>query len=151
MSSYKHILVACDLHSEDDDPVTAKAQDLAKMTGAKLSLIHVVELIYTLSPEDGGIHMTQWQEEMTEAARKRLASLGEKLGVAKEDQHVLIGSAKEAILQEAATLKADLIVLGSHRRRGIQAFLLGSTAEGVLHKAPCDVFAVQVANVPATV
>ena len=52
------------------------------------------------------------------------------------------GTTVEKILQERDRLQADLIVLGSHGRHGL-ALLLGSTANGVLHHAKCDVLAVR--------
>lgn len=55
--------------------------------------------------------------------------------------HVLvpIDSANKLILQEAAAWNADLIVLGSHGRRGIKRFLIGSVSESVAMHAACSV------------
>ena len=52
-------------------------------------------------------------------------------------------STKEGILGAAKEHGADLIVVGSHGRHGL-ALLLGSTANAVLHGAPCDVLAVRI-------
>lgn len=49
------------------------------------------------------------------------------------------GLVVETICSLAKTWKAELIVIGSHGRRGFQHFLLGSVAEAVLKKAPCSV------------
>lgn len=53
--------------------------------------------------------------------------------------HVRTGTPAEVILQSAADLNADMIVLGTHRRSGLEKLLLGSVAERVLHEAPCPV------------
>lgn len=50
---------------------------------------------------------------------------------------------KLVILEQAKKLHTDLIVMGSHGRHGI-SLLLGSTANGVIHHAQCDVFVVRV-------
>jgi universal stress protein A len=53
------------------------------------------------------------------------------------------GAPKQEIVRVADDEKAELIVIGSHGRHGLQ-LLLGSTANGVLHLAKCDVLAVRV-------
>jgi nucleotide-binding universal stress UspA family protein len=56
---------------------------------------------------------------------------------------VLSGSPKEIILEEAKKWKADLIVVGSHGRRGLKRFLLGSVSEAVAMNAHCSVVVVR--------
>ena len=53
-----------------------------------------------------------------------------------------MGSPKTEIVRVANEHKVDLIIVGSHGRHGL-ALLLGSTANGVLHHATCDVLAVR--------
>jgi universal stress protein A len=72
-----------------------------------------------------------------------LADYVKQLGVADAGQHVAQGSTKNEITRLALELQADLIVMGSHGRHGL-ALLLGSTANAVLHAAPCDVLAIRV-------
>jgi nucleotide-binding universal stress UspA family protein len=55
----------------------------------------------------------------------------------------LSGNPKEVILEEAKNWNADLIVVGSHGRRGIKRLLLGSVSEAVAMKAPCSVVVVR--------
>jgi nucleotide-binding universal stress UspA family protein len=63
---------------------------------------------------------------------------------AKVDVKVLQGRAKEAILSHAEEWGSDLIVVGSHGRKGLQKFLLGSVAESILVQAPCSVEIVRI-------
>jgi len=56
---------------------------------------------------------------------------------------VLSGNPKEVILEEAKDWNADLIVVGSHGRRGLKRFLLGSVAEAVAMNAHCSVVVVR--------
>lgn len=51
------------------------------------------------------------------------------------------GDAREAIAQAATELKADLIVMGTHGRRGVTRALLGSVTESIIRRAPCAVLA----------
>ncbi|EAW31305.1 hypothetical protein GP2143_07144, partial [marine gamma proteobacterium HTCC2143] len=63
--------------------------------------------------------------------------------VGSDGQHIIVGRAENEIHSLAEELGAELIVVGSHGRHGI-ALLLGSTANGILHGATCDVLAVRV-------
>jgi nucleotide-binding universal stress UspA family protein len=56
---------------------------------------------------------------------------------------VLAGNPKEVILEEAEKWNADLIVVGSHGRRGFKRFLLGSVSEAVAMNAHCSVVVVR--------
>ena len=58
-------------------------------------------------------------------------------------QHLIFGRPQSEIQRVAEECEADLIVVGSHTRSGL-ARLLGSTANGVMDSAPCDVLAVHV-------
>src|SRR5208283_6218523 len=76
----------------------------------------------------------QEARELVERIAKELRSAGFKVDTAVE-----IGDIRERIIDSAADWHADLIVLGSHGRRGIQRFLLGSVAEFVARHANCSV------------
>ena len=67
----------------------------------------------------------------------------EKHGIDVEHQIIVLGKPEVEIHGAAKDLGTDLIVIGSHGRHGI-ALLMGSTANGVLHGASCDVLAVRV-------
>ena len=144
MENYKHILLAVDFY-EHCEAVANRAKDLANKFQAKLSIIHVVD---SLPITDAGYGADipfnmDLTTELMAGAKKRLAQLAEKLGVAEEDRLWLeLGSPKTEIIRVAEENKVDLIVIGSHGRHGL-ALLLGSTANGVLHHAACDVLAVR--------
>jgi universal stress protein A len=76
------------------------------------------------------------------SAKKSLIKMGEKLAVTEDRQWLEMGSPKLEIIRVANENDVDLIVVGSHGRHGL-ALLLGSTANGVLHHATCDVLAVR--------
>jgi nucleotide-binding universal stress UspA family protein len=56
------------------------------------------------------------------------------------------GDPKSKIIDQATQWNAELIVVGSHGRKGIERFLMGSVAEGVLHHAPCSVEIIRLSN-----
>ncbi len=145
MGKYKHILFAADLIPNDDHAVAEQACEIARETGAKLTILHVIEQqAYNYSTPFITADLLEWESQLEEKAREDLAALGEKLNVPKERQILLSGQAKGLILDTADSLEVDLIVVGSHGRHGLDLLLLGSTATGVLHGANCDVLAVRV-------
>ncbi len=144
MDGYKHILLATDF-SEHDVLVAQRAKALSTTYQAKLSIVHVAEnLPISTSIMDGQIlpFDIDLGEELSRLGKERLAKLGNELGVADDDLWFVIGSPKLEIVALAQENAVDLIVVGSHGRHGL-ALLLGSTANGVLHHAQCDVLAVR--------
>jgi nucleotide-binding universal stress UspA family protein len=80
--------------------------------------------------------MLEKQTEYIEGVAERLCAIGYKAhGVA------LLGTPSTMILQEAATLRSDLILMGTRGRQGITRFVLGSVSHAVLHQMPCPVLA----------
>lgn len=143
MDKYTHILVAIDF-SASSALLGARAVELQRLYGARLSFINVVEHI----PLEAGSELLMGPEfdleqQLVENARTRLSDYVTQLGVADAGQHVAQGSTKIEITRLALELQADLILVGSHGRHGL-ALLLGSTANAVLHAAPCDVLAIRV-------
>ncbi|MCK5121374.1 MAG: universal stress protein, partial [Methylococcales bacterium] len=143
MSHYKHILLAVDF-TEHGENVAKKAQELAKDNQAQLSVVHVVDDLpivdasyESIIPLDVGL-----TEQLIDMAEQRLIKMANKLAIAEDKQWLEIGSAPLEIVRIAEENDVDLIVVGSHGRHGL-ALLLGSTANGVLHHATCDVLAVR--------
>ena len=143
MSLYKHILFATDFTEHSLD-VAKKAKELAKTNQAQLSVVHVVDYIPItdatygpIIPYDGDL-----TEQLMNSAKERLAKLATDLSIDKKHQWLEMGSPKLELVRIAEENDVDLIVIGSHGRHGL-ALLLGSTANGVLHHATCDVLAVR--------
>jgi universal stress protein A len=143
MADYRQILVAVDFSTESR-VVVNKALDIARRNNAGLSLIHVVE--YTGSVYAGDIPLPEdleLDQRLADQAKGQLEAMAAELGIAESARIVEIGVPKREIVRIAGEQGADLIVIGSHGRHGLQ-LLLGSTANGVLHLAKCDVLAVRV-------
>lgn len=140
--SYQHILVAIDL-TEECHPVIAKAQAMARANGANLSLVHIVEPMAMAFGGDVPMDLSVLQQQQFDQARSRLDVLAEGYSdLPSEQRHIAYGQPRQEIHRMAEELKCDLIVVGSHGRHGL-AILLGSTANDLLHAAPCDVLAVR--------
>lgn len=142
MSQYQHLLLATDF-TELCVAVEQRAAEEAKLHGAKLSIIHVVEYLPQIYMDDVTLPPDpDLEQEMIRNARKQMLQVADRMGMPDAKQVVSSGTPKHAIVHYAKEAGIDLIVLGSHGRHGI-TLLLGSTADGVLHRAPCDVLAVR--------
>lgn len=145
MSDPKRILAAVDVGT-DAQPVLERAADLAKHYGSEVAVMHVVEVIPAdLSSEYILPQLQEVQDQLQAQAETRLREDIQRAGIAKAVIVTVQGSTKGELLRYARDQHIDLIVMGSHSRRGL-ARLLGSTAIGVLHAAPCDVYVVRLTD-----
>lgn len=142
MANYQHVLICVDL-SEEARQVADRAKAVASGSDTKVSIVHVIEPLSFAYGGDIPMDFSGVQEEIEKQAVSHLKTFAEDYGVAADDQHVLVGRAESEIHRFALEQDVDLIVVGSHGKHGL-ALLLGSTANGVLHGAHCDVLAVRV-------
>jgi nucleotide-binding universal stress UspA family protein len=139
----KHILVPTDL-SEGAEQALAYACELARTLDAEIHLLNVVT-VPALGVPELGVAMTatvidqlvvENQTALQELARGRCAArLGQVL--------IKAGDPRDMINRTAQELGVDLIVMGTHGRRGLTRALLGSVAESVVGSAPCAVLTVR--------
>jgi len=140
---YNKILLAIDFapHTES---LCEHAAELAKLHGAQLSLIHVVEPVVTDSAFDTLPPLpVDFDDVLVQQAQKRLEQLRERYGLEPDNVFLEIGVTKKEIIRVAEAQSTDLLLVGSHGRHGVE-LLLGSTANAILHHAPCDVLAVRI-------
>ncbi|AFL72852.1 universal stress protein [Thiocystis violascens] len=147
---YTHLLVAVDFEPESE-VVVARAQRLRHLTGARLTLLHVIEHIppsmeYLTLGYSGEIALPENREleaELLAVAVRQMDELGEQLDVAAPDRLVRVGATGHVIDDVAEELGADLVILGRHGRHGLLG-LFGSTARTVLRHSTCDVLCVKI-------
>ena len=141
---YDTILVAIDRTPEADE-VIASAIDVADQHSAQLTVLTVVNPVtYAYASYDPVSVAALPPEE--EVRKSVLADLTEKVkaaGLSADQADVRLGRPASVIKDTAKEIAADLIVMGSHCRQGL-GLLLGSTATGVLHGAPCDVLTLRI-------
>ncbi|MEZ5560375.1 MAG: universal stress protein [Pseudomonadales bacterium] len=145
MTEYRRIMLAVDL-TEESNVVAQRARRLADAFDAELHVVHVIEPLSLAYGGDIPMDLSTVQDQIHEQAKSHLAEFASHLGVPPERQHLIFGRPESEIQRTADSVNADVIVVGSHGRHGL-ALLLGSTANGVLHGARCDVLAVRVGQV----
>ena len=148
MSAYRRILLAIDL-TEESRQVAASAIAIANAFDAELHVVHVIEPLSLAYGGDIPMDLSSVQEQIHEQAKSHLAEFANELGVPADHQYLIFGRPESEIHRVAETNAMDLIIVGSHGRHGL-ALLLGSTANGVLHGASCDVLAVRVGTAEQT-
>lgn len=147
-----NILVAIDL-SESSQIVVGHAKKLVKALSAKMWLLHVANLNpdFSFSPVGSNEVVLQDVGRMRDAVAKKfhnehrlLQQFSQELRSAGLDCTALLveGSITETILNEAAKLSADMVILGTQGKGVVDRFFLGSTSGGILHKSPVPVLVV---------
>lgn len=145
MSRYQHILVAVDLKDSGDQVVAEQAQLLANASGAKLSVVHVVEPIYSYGVSPGSeLQIDDWENSLEDVAKDKLQQFADQYRIPANQQYLKVGIPTQVILETAKNVGADLIVLGHHGRHGIKSLFINDTAEETVHQTECDVLAVHV-------
>ena len=143
MKCYKHILLAVDF-SEDTDCLVKRVSETELLDDTNISIVHILDSIPMPDVSYGTIIALDDETDNTllEQEKVKLNEIGKFLNVPENQRWLIWGSPKEEICALAEQEKVDLIIVGSHGRHGL-ALLLGSTANDVLHHAPCDVLAVR--------
>lgn len=146
---YKNILVPID-GSKLSEKASREAVGLARVTGAKVTLFHCaadfpppvyMESAILAAQVTAGAFRKQavkHAQEVLEKAAKKVAG-----DVKVETLHAVSELPYDAIISAAAKVKADLIVMASHGRRGLSGFLLGSETQKVLTRSKVPVLVVR--------
>ncbi|HET6492874.1 MAG TPA: universal stress protein [Burkholderiales bacterium] len=145
---YKRILVPID-GSRTSTHGLKEALQLANDSKARMKLLHVVDQsVLALTPEMSAANIVDSLitagEKTLKGARALAARQGVKVETAMPES--LSGRVADVILDEARKWRADLIVMGTHGRRGISHMLLGSDAEAVVRSSPVPVLLVRGKN-----
>jgi len=138
------ILVPIDF-SDNARAVIEWASHLADGQHCKLVLFHAYHLPVEFQQLEGAYLPPDFWANVKAEAEESLARYEEELRQSGRlvESVVREGYAATAIVDEAAELGADLIVIGTHGLSGLKHMLLGSIAERVVQKAPCPVLTVK--------
>ncbi|MFK8068566.1 MAG: universal stress protein [Gammaproteobacteria bacterium] len=142
--NYQHILVATDF-SHYSENALQRAQKIARHDNSHLSIVHSIEPLnyygdsYMLSAIP--TYDENYEKQIFESITKQMQLLKKRFNALGANTEILWGTAGSTILNYAEAQNVDLIVMGSHGRRGL-AKLIGSTTNGVVNNARCDVLSV---------
>lgn len=130
---YNTILCAIE-NSDEAEKVLKKAYELSQLCNATLLVTHIIP--FKLLPKD-------YQKELKENALPSIEGKAKAIGIPLKNVKIKFGKPYEQICLLAEKKSVDLIILGTHSKKGLQA-LIGSTANGVANYAKCDVSLIKV-------
>ena len=154
---YQRILVPVD-GSPTSDRGLDEAIRLAQLTGGRLRLMHVVDELSLALGNAGGFSMAtpdMFQllrdagAQILAQARARVEAAALPVDTVLDD--TLGGRVCDLVVTQAKQWPADLIVIGTHGRRGVGRLVMGSGAEQILRLAPVPVLLVRAAEAPPAV
>ncbi|APS00219.1 universal stress protein [Pajaroellobacter abortibovis] len=134
MFPLKTILVATDF-SEISDRALTYAAELAEKFNARIVLLHAYEIPVFSFPDGAVVATVDIISKLTNSANNALQKSAQQIaqkGIAIEAL-LREGPPAEEVNRAVAEVEADLIVIGTHGRRGIARALLGSVAEKIIH------------------
>lgn len=145
--AYQHILVPVD-GSKISFSAVKQASEIAQVFGSQLTLVSLVvedplkdtDFYYT-SPIMKEYFIEAYNN--AEKALKEAVQIAQASGITAQSQIIKGQVSEETVAALATSLKVDLIVMGSHGRKGFQKFLLGSFAQDVLHSTQLPVLIVK--------
>jgi nucleotide-binding universal stress UspA family protein len=147
MNPFKRIMVATDF-TDASKPAFEEAIELAQKNGSELLIGHAYQPpnMFQADAVAPGVY-DEWDRNLRTQVEQKLQGLvddAKKAGVVAKPL-VLSGAAYEAIVDAAKENKTDLVVMGTHGRKGVSRFFLGSVASRVISTAPCPVMTVRAA------
>lgn len=143
MESAKKILVPVDF-SLGSEQAVAKAAELSRVMNASIELIHVYQLPVFALPDSSVTVSPTYVADLTDRAQRALDKHRDTLvadGV-QATTKLMEGIPAQVIVDRAAEIGAEMIVMGTHGHSGFKRFLLGSTAERVVRMATVPVLSV---------
>jgi nucleotide-binding universal stress UspA family protein len=141
---YKRILVPFD-GSDTSREALDSAIQLARESGGRLRIIHSLDELRYMTPYDYTVEVLETARSSANAALAQALELTMAAGVVAETA-LLEGldlRLGDVVADDARAWSADLVVVGTHGRRGVGRVLLGSGAEQIIRQAPVPVLAVR--------
>jgi len=138
--SFRRVLIAV-----DSTPLAVHAAELgielATTLGAEIAFVHAIEPGLSQAP---GVLPSDLIAEAEREGRRLIAGFRQLLPQSSSSlEFIQVGKPASEIVRTAKEWPADIIVIGSHGRHGIQRALLGSVAEAVMRHAPCPVLVIR--------
>ena len=140
--TYKRIVVPVD-GSPTSNKGLDEAAKLARGSGCRVLLLHVVDdMVAFSSPDGAGVNLVL--DALRASGKSVLAEAAQRARRARVQAETMLlekatGRVAEAIVEQAKRWRADLIVMGTHGRRGVNRLLLGSSAELVVRNSAIPV------------
>lgn len=146
---YKRILIPVD-GSETSNRAVVAALQMARENGGRIRLVHALDELAYLSGYEYSADLLKAARDQGSRVLEDAQLMAKSAGVPADGKLVETAGRRlgELVAEEARNWEADLVVVGTHGRRGMSRILLGSGAEQVLRLAPVPVLAVRTPHGP---
>jgi nucleotide-binding universal stress UspA family protein len=146
---YKRILIPVDGSETSNRAVVAGLQ-MARENGGRIRLVHALDELAYLSGYEYSADLLKAARDQGSRVLEDAQVMAKSAGVPADGKLVETAGRRlgELVAEEARNWEADLVVVGTHGRRGMSRILLGSGAEQVLRMAPVPVLAVRTPHAP---
>jgi nucleotide-binding universal stress UspA family protein len=144
-TAWKKILCPVDF-SDTSRAAMEAAIELAGRFDAELLLVHAYPIPGYTFPDGSAVASARMLQELADEASRHLSEwkgIAEQAGARRVSVESAVGDPAGEIVRAAADAKADLVVMGTHGRTGLEHALLGSIAERVVRRAKCPVLTVR--------
>ncbi len=138
---FKKILIATD-GSEKNRSALDEGLRIARACGSVVYAVYVIDMS-AFSSTSGEIPMGDTYRMLEEEGRQAMSRVQALAGDVSVEMSVLEGRPATEIVELAKTKDVDLLVIGTHGKKGLERLLLGSVAEAVIRSAPCKVLVVK--------
>jgi nucleotide-binding universal stress UspA family protein len=135
-AAYQRAVIAVDLTL--GSPKVLKAAKPYVENASQLEVLHATSVPYQDYVVMSDELAQEVRDDFTVSAEKDLRALVTKSGL-RADWRILAGDARLLIVEEAKVRDAELVVVGTHGRKGVRKLILGSVAEWIMTHAACDV------------
>lgn len=136
------VLICCDYSDAGEHILHEAHKFLAAFPGVEILVYSVIDVTQV---SVAGMYNNN---EMLNALEQEGKELGKKAGAIFSGSNIRflveVGYPVEMVLQKAANLPADLLILGTHGRTGLGRILIGSVAENILRHAPCNTLVIPI-------
>ena len=142
---FRTVLVPVDF-SDHSDYLMRVAISFAQDNKSELTIVHVVSTdLYVSSFYSSTINLPSIIVDIISEASSHMDEFLARFdfGGVKYSKEVIEGNVHKAIFSKSESIKADLIMMGTHGRTGLEHIVLGSTAEKVIRHAPCPVLTIK--------
>ena len=141
---YKRILVPVD-GSDTSTRALVAALQLARESGGRVRIAHVLDEMVFLSGYEYGANVLQMAREEAAKILEEALDAARAAGVPADSALLEVPARRlgDVVAEEAQRWEADLVVVGTHGRRGLGRVLMGSGAEQVVREAPVPVLVVR--------
>lgn len=143
---FRQILLPTD-GSPETDRATDHALDLAKRYGATLHVLYVVDT-NALPLDAHAQHVFEYLTEEGLLSEEMIVERADEFGIETVVSEVVEGSPHEVIIEYIEANDIDLVVMGTHGRRGLDRYLLGSVTERVIRMSDIPVLTIPPAGPP---